>query len=57
MRQRREKPWVIGGDNQCGNMNVKCTNECCAASTKNTNDGSVNYLCSHDVEELSEPKN
>ena len=26
----------------CGNLNVKGTNECCAASTKDTNDGLEN---------------
>ena len=38
---RREQ--VVGdyGGN-CSNVNVKGTNECCAAGTKDTNDGSEN---------------
>ena len=30
------KSWVINGGN-CGNVNMKGTNECCATSTKDTN--------------------
>ena len=38
---RREEVVDDYGEN-CGNMNVKGTNECCAASTEDPNDGSEN---------------
>ena len=33
-------------DGNCSNVNVKGTNECCNAGTKDTNGGSENQRCS-----------
>ena len=42
----REEHVVRDNGGNCGNVNAKGTNACCASSTKDTNDGSENKLCS-----------